>query len=252
MTPFYFGTPGRRLFGIYEPAAQGSAGRRAVVLCNPWGSEYIYAHRSLRQLAIRLSAAGIHTLRFDFFGTGDSGGELAEADLRGWEDDIELAIEEVQEMAGVRRVSLAGLRLGATLAARVAARRGPDVEALALWNPIMSGVAYRRELEAAALAPVASDGASAGGVLAVKGFSLTAPMRRDIEAIDLESLLAAPAMRTLLLITDRDRGQAPAPDGPGGRLDTVFLNTVSPWIEDPDNMGAVPVVAIQRIADWLG
>jgi alpha-beta hydrolase superfamily lysophospholipase len=252
MTPFYFGTPGRRLFGIYEPAAQGSAGRRAAVLCNPWGSEYIYAHRSLRQLAVRLAACGIHTLRFDFYGTGDSDGEMADADLRGWEDDIELAIEEVQDMAGVRRVALAGLRLGATLAARVASRRGPDIEALALWNPIISGIAYARELEAAALEPVAAARAASGAVLAVKGFPLNAHMRGEIEAIGLAALLAAPATRTLLLITDRDRGQAPPPAGPDGRLETAYLGTVSPWIEDPDNMGAVPAAAIQRIADWLG
>jgi alpha/beta superfamily hydrolase len=249
MTPFYFGTPGRRLFGIYEPAAQGSAGRRAAVLCNPWGSEYIYAHRSLRQLAIRLSACGIHTLRFDFYGTGDSAGELADAELRGWEDDIELAIEEVQDMAGVRRVALAGLRLGATLAARVAARRGADIEALALWNPIVSGAAYRHELEAAALGTVSPTG---DDVLEVKGFPLTAPMRREIGAIDLAPVLASPPTRTLLLITDLKLGVMSPADSAGGQLETAFLSTISPWIEDPDTMGAVPATAIQSIADWLG
>ena len=46
------------------------------MLCYPWGSEYIYAHRSLRLLAQRRAAAGIHTLRFDYFGTGDSDGDI--------------------------------------------------------------------------------------------------------------------------------------------------------------------------------
>ena len=68
-----------------------------MVLCYPWGSEYIHAHRALRQLATRLSMAGFHTLRFDYFGTGDSAGEMEDADLGVWEDDIETAIEELKK-----------------------------------------------------------------------------------------------------------------------------------------------------------
>ena len=70
----------------------------------------------------QLAAQGWHVLRFDYFGTGDSAGEFDEADLTGWEADIEQALDELLDMAGARKVALVGLRLGATLAARVAAR----------------------------------------------------------------------------------------------------------------------------------
>ena len=113
MTPFYFGDRRRRLFGIYEPAVLKSVGKRAAVLCYPWGAEYVHAHRTMRQLAVRLSAAGIDTLRFDFFGTGDSAGEMVDADLAGWETDIELAIEELRRrtaLGAARRFSVTVLR----------------------------------------------------------------------------------------------------------------------------------------------
>ena len=71
MTPFYFGAGPQRLFGIYEPAVLTGRGKRGAVLCYPWGPEYVHAHRVMRQLAIKLAGAGVHTLRFDFFGTGD-------------------------------------------------------------------------------------------------------------------------------------------------------------------------------------
>jgi pimeloyl-ACP methyl ester carboxylesterase len=137
VNPLYLGTQERRLFAVYEPAAVKDRPARAAVLCHPWGSEYVYAHRSMRQLAVKLSARGFHTLRFDYFGTGDSGGEDAEADPAAAVADIESAAEGLQDMLGVARVALIGLRLGATLAARAAMRRKGNVDALVLWDPIL-------------------------------------------------------------------------------------------------------------------
>ena len=109
------------------------------MLCHPWGSEYIYAHRSVRHLALALCAAGFHTLRFDYFGTGDSAGESGDGDIPGWETDIESAMEELRDISGIPRVTLIGLRLGGTLAAQVAARRSAEVGELVMWTPILSG-----------------------------------------------------------------------------------------------------------------
>ena len=64
-----------------------------------------------------LAASGWDTLRFDYYGTGDSAGDLIEANLGGWEKDIEWAIEEARATSGANRVALIGLRLGANLAA---------------------------------------------------------------------------------------------------------------------------------------
>jgi pimeloyl-ACP methyl ester carboxylesterase len=138
VNPLYLGTRERRLFAVYEPAATKDRRTRAAVLCHPWGGEYIYAHRTMRQLAVRLSACGFHTLRFDYFGTGDSGGEDSEANPAAAQADVESAIEGLQDIAGAARVTLVGLRLGATLAARAAMRREENVEALVLWDPIVS------------------------------------------------------------------------------------------------------------------
>jgi uncharacterized protein len=137
VNPLYLGTQERRLFAVYEPAAVKDRTARAAVLCHPWGAEYVYAHRSMRQLAVKLSTRGFHTLRFDYFGTGDSGGEDAEADPAAAVADIETAAEGLQDMLGIARVALIGLRLGATLAARAAMRRKDNVDALVLWDPIL-------------------------------------------------------------------------------------------------------------------
>src|SRR5260221_12888570 len=99
MTPFQFGSSERRLFGVYDPAAHNTGGLvRAAVICYPSSDEQSHAYRTLRQLAARLSQAGIHVLRFDYYGTGDSAGETGQGNAAGWCRDIETAIAELKDM----------------------------------------------------------------------------------------------------------------------------------------------------------
>src|SRR4051812_34012890 len=73
-TPFYFESQGQWLFAwLHRPEAGPPAGH-GVILCPPVGHEQLHAHRSLRHLADALAAAGLPVLRFDYAGTGDSGG----------------------------------------------------------------------------------------------------------------------------------------------------------------------------------
>lgn len=137
MNPFFLGTTQRRIFAIHEPAAPTGGRVRAAVLCYPRGSEYVCSHRTMRHLAARLAKIGYHTLRFDYFGTGDSGGEESQTDPAGMELDVDSAMEAVRDIAGTSQVALIGMRAGANVAARVAARVPGRIEALVLWDPIV-------------------------------------------------------------------------------------------------------------------
>lgn len=142
--PLFFGDATSQLFGVYHPPV-GRPRQRAVVICNPLGQEHMRAHRCLRQIAIRLSQEGAHVFRFDYFGTGDSAGSLADARLETWLHNIDQAVEELKAMSMSRRVSLLGLRLGATLAV-LAARQRSDVDSLLLWDPVVRGDEYFESL----------------------------------------------------------------------------------------------------------
>jgi exosortase A-associated hydrolase 2 len=208
MNPFYFGDRARRLFGIYHAASRTEGPARAVLLCNSWGPEYIYAHRTIRQAAIRLAAVGFHVLRFDYFGTGDSAGDLTEASLAMWQDDIRLAIDEVCEISGVARVMLIGLRIGAVLAGRVAATDPARVEKIMLWDPILNGTAYLNELfrdsrsDREPFRETRPRPAAAGGGHEIYGFPLTDAMARDIRDLDIGSVATGlPACCKVLVST---------------------------------------------------
>ena len=145
MTPLYFGTSDHPLFGVYHPPKGDTVRDSGILLCYPFGHEYMRSHRAFRQLSLLLSRAGYHVFRFDYYGTGDSGGRTGEGDIGQWLEDIDVAIEELQATAGIEKVSLVGLRLGAALVTLAAKGRG-DIPRVVLWDPIVQGAPYIQEL----------------------------------------------------------------------------------------------------------
>lgn len=140
---------GRQLLTTLHLAQRLRPRSVAVLLCNPFGEEASRAHRSFRVLATRLQDAGYSTLRFDYSGTGDSSGDAADTRLDTWVDDLAAAAAHLREASGVPRVALLGLRLGASLAALACARGVVQARHLLLWDPVVDGAHYLRELDAA-------------------------------------------------------------------------------------------------------
>jgi alpha/beta superfamily hydrolase len=199
----YFGGSSRPLFGVLHEA-RGAPRRAGVVLCPPFGQEALRAHRSLRELAARLADAGFPVLRFDYSGSGDSAGEPGSARLEAWVEDAATAIEEVRESTGEARVVLAGLRLGAAIAA-LAARRAGGAAGLVLWEPVVDGAAHLAAMRAAHAAWMRDH--APGAALApdeVLGIPLPPGLASDLAGLRLDCLPAPPARRTLVLGSAED------------------------------------------------
>lgn len=253
-TPSWFGAPGRSLFGWLHP---GTAGR-AVVLCPPIGDDGVRAHRPLRHLAERLAGAGTPALRFDFLGTGDSSGDEREPGrVAAWLDDVGLAIDHVRAESGAQEIYVVGLRLGATIAAEAASRRG-DVAGVVLWEPYATGGAFvehmrklhavHARLEGKAYAARALGAAAARDAL---GFELTCETARDLERLDLGRLGRPPAPR-VLVVTASDGAcaarEALASVGVDvehrAAADQAFLTAIP-------HRSSVPRDSIEAIASWI-
>lgn len=143
LEPAFF--DGNRLFGIYHPATDGSSDRLAVI-CPPLFDEYRRCYRALAELAKGCASAGTHVFRFDYFGTGESWGELNEASVEGWVTDIRSAIEEGLALSGASQVYLLGVRFGGTLAAQV---KHPQIVEYLFWDLVRSGSDYLQHLKRA-------------------------------------------------------------------------------------------------------
>ena len=141
--PFFFGS--EPLFGVYHPAQDVDADK-LVVICAPLFDEYRRSYRAMADFAAACSEKGYHVLRFDYLGTGDSYGELAEVDtINEWLTNIDDAIEEGCALSGADQVTLVGVRFGAALAAGA---QHPAVMQRILWDPIANGLDYTRWLDA--------------------------------------------------------------------------------------------------------
>ncbi|HEY1547169.1 MAG TPA: alpha/beta hydrolase [Kofleriaceae bacterium] len=117
-----------------------------MLLCNPFGEEAARSHRTFRVLATQLERVGISAMRFDYSGTGDSLGDAGDVSVARWLADIAEAAARLEQATGAARISLVGLRFGATLAALASEKLAP--RHLVMWDPIVNGRAYLDELAA--------------------------------------------------------------------------------------------------------
>ncbi|QHI98584.1 hypothetical protein GT347_11605 [Xylophilus rhododendri] len=150
--PVSFDREGRTLFGWYHPPAGPDGGSRdcLVVLCNPIGYDAICTHRHYRQLALRLAFAGFAVLRYDHHGTGDSDGtDEAPERIPAWTRGVSRAVEFGLHISGASKLSLFGVRMGATLALAAATQASAGrADSIVAWAPFSSGRLMLRETRA--------------------------------------------------------------------------------------------------------
>src|SRR6185369_13568352 len=138
----WFGSATRPLLGWVT--AEPGAGASTVVIAAPIGYEYCSSHRTLRTLAEMLATRGHRVVRFDYDGTGDSSGERWDPDRVGaWRQSLATVVARCRA-SGATRITIVGLRLGATFALVDGAELGAD--AIVAWVPIASGKRFAREL----------------------------------------------------------------------------------------------------------
>jgi dienelactone hydrolase len=245
-TPIQFGALVSPLFGWYHPPA-GLRRTGGILICNPIGDDLCRAHRPLRHLAERLAASGFPVLRFDYRGTGDSSGDECEPGrVSGWLSDIALAAEELRARSGVARVSLVGLRAGATLAAVAAGSM--EVESVVLWSGYPTGAAFvedivrthrlHRKLEPHAF----SGGPPAPGGEEALGFFLTDETMARLRELDLSSVRRT---RALVVGPAGDRVAQAWPEAERREIPADKFLIV------PPHQGTLPEQALATIVSWL-
>ncbi len=210
--PTWFGDGARPIFGWFHPA-QAPARDCAVVLCNPFGYDTMIAHYAYRHLAQRLARAGIATLRFDYFGTGDSAGDDASSGrVDEWLASIMAARLEVKRCSGARAIALFGLRFGGLLA--TASALASPVDDLILLGPPTSGRACVRELRALRKlqSPVPGPNNPDGSAPDDEnfGFLMTEEMRSEVAKIEPLKISGAVAHRALVIARDDMDGKESA------------------------------------------
>ena len=261
MEPFYFKKSSKSLFGIYHPPQIGIFCNAGVVLCHPMGQEYIRSHRSLLQLAKLLSSAGFHVLRFDYYGCGDSEGDCNQGSIKQWVADISTAVDELNGGCDLEKVCLVGLRLGGALAMMAGAKRG-NIDSIVLWNPVVDGTTYLKELrhlhdewlQRSFARPQLGPGDQR--VREILGFPVTDSMIEELVNMNLLTLEQKPANNILIIESNKVNENKRLRE----RLKRIdvepsyeYVPTPKIWIKknNGDNKGLVPTPILKSIITWI-
>lgn len=268
MIPIRFGPLSRQLAGVFHPAATRRTPSTGVLLCPPLGQEAVRLHRLYRVLAERLAAAGFHVLRLDYFGTGDAAGEDEDGDLEGWQGDVWCAQQELLKRTNCQRTLWVGARLGGSVAALASLNR-PEAEHahgsgrgerqaphhLLLWEPVIDGPAYLKELAHAHARALATElvGGKATAPRATPplrgealGFGLGQALLTQLTQLGPQDFQALPADQVLTLMPPH----ASSGSGLAGR--TCPLDHVFDWTsEEALNTALVPTAVLQGLAQHI-
>lgn len=258
MESFFLQRGSRQLFCAYHPPVRERLRPEAILLCSPSGRAQQRADSGWPLLAAGFAAAGHPCLRFDYSGTGDSGGDDRDWDLTIWMEDLRAAARELAGGSGADCVVPIGLGVGANLAMRAPASESPW-ERLVAWNPVADGRRHLQDLalldalwrRAKNLPPASSKERRSGEWL---GFPHSRALREQMAALRLHSPLPR-ARRWLLLVNDPGDAAGCAADLPAAARPDRALNLpeASAWTARGELFEAAadarPVVA--AVTAWL-
>lgn len=234
-----------------------ASGDRGVVICNPLGHEAMWLHPAMRELADRISARGLPVLRFDYLGTGDSTDVDGALRPDAWVDQVLEAVRYMKSATGVERVSLAGFRFGALVAALAAQRT--EVESLAMLAPVVSMRLFLREMNVLHQAWRHTAGFGEGDAVTPPGARDILGHRFNADAIEALGNLdlrkePAPVVKRALLAhsSPRDPGYALAThfEADGIEVASVPFDNYAQVLQPPW-MTVLPDALLNATADWV-
>lgn len=247
-----------QMYACHHFPAAKSTKSEAVLICNATAHEYERCHRAMRQLAIQLARGGRHTMRFDYSGTGDSAGDYTQSSMTQWRQDITDAVDECQRQSGKTKTCIIGIRLGATLAAQVAAKMN-NVENLILYAPVTNANKLLAEWqkEQAKHDSLVNRNKQTDSQLEVLGFPLTKSFCSELENL---TELTAPgtSLRNVLILTDNEsdtedsdiKQMAKTLGSQGATVTVIPADADAIWRQDVDT-AMVPFKLLRRMVSWL-
>jgi exosortase A-associated hydrolase 2 len=125
---------------LYLATFGNCSATQVVLFLPPFAEEMNLSRAVVARQARMLAENGYFVVLLDYFGTGDSEGEIEEATVPGWLEDIEASLAWIGQLPRTS-VTIWGLRFGALLAAHYVDDRRPEtVDRLLLWKPVIRGL----------------------------------------------------------------------------------------------------------------
>ncbi len=123
----------RQLFLRTTGNSQGN--KNAILILPPFAEEMNKTRHLISALMQQLTAAGCNCFMLDNFGTGDSEGDLDQASVDIWRNDIQQLIKLLQQQ-GYQRLSIIAIRFGALQLFDLLNNTELSLQHIVLWQPI--------------------------------------------------------------------------------------------------------------------
>ena len=135
---------------VHLPAGALKEPVPGVVMFHGFTGDRMESHWMFVKCSRALAQAGVASLRFDFYGSGESDGDFREMSLRGEIADGRAAVAFLRAQPGIdpKRVGLLGLSLGGVVAAALAPK--VDAKAVVLWSALAHTARLRHLVKHAA------------------------------------------------------------------------------------------------------
>ena len=268
--PFFLDGPAGNLFAVHvSPPSQT---RGDLIVVPPFAEELNRCRRVITEATRALAAAGFGSLVIDLSGTGNSEGTFSDARLETWREDIAAAASWV-EQSGRTIEGLWGVRLGAPLAAGLAAEHPTRFPRLLLWQPVPSGRTHMAQflrIRSAAAIAAGGDGKgilkelradlARGDLVEVAGYELALPPVEEIEGVSLKAAALGEAVSVdwLEVVNSADIDLAPPKQAvlDGWRASGVsvairMVQCASFWmIEDNVSVPALVEETVRLVSAW--
>lgn len=218
------------LIGFYHAPSSHVVPIGDVLLVPAFAEEMNRCRSMVTLQAQAFAAIGMGTLVLDMYGTGDSAGEFSEADWNGWREDLESGVAWLRAHGNGCQM-LWGVRLGALMAAQIAARDS-SLDKLLLWMPVVNGKSYWTQF---LRIRIASEMALPNGIKTTEALRLQSAAGQVVEA---SGYLVGPVLAQQL-----DRLEMPAAEDLGGKSIA--------WLEVGANSETpAPRASSKLVADW--
>ncbi len=244
-----------------------SKARGGVVICPSIFAEELKIYGTQVLAARACAAAGFAAVRFHYRGTGHSGGVPEECTVDTMLDDVATAVAHLKDQAGVPSLAFCGGRWGGFVAGLAA--RGHSGAPLILWEPVLDGHNYFRDIFRASQLSALAGGASAltvtqaveqlraAGVVDTLGYPIHWGLYDSAAGRSLMSLAADGARPVLLVQVSPQRELKPefrklkdAFTASGSAVETALVEGEGAW-SFVDSPMPSPGSIIEASLSWL-
>jgi pimeloyl-ACP methyl ester carboxylesterase len=152
---------------------------------------------------------------------------------------------------GLAQVTLIGLRFGATLAAEAAARLADNaaVDALVLWDPVVSGRRYVRTMRL--FANTSGFEARTDGGLCVAGVEFTSGTLAEMSKVRIDAGNIRVPCLVVVRAEAESEGRDLVEDAPSPNIEARTLPGTSALIDTDAELARIPYGILEEIGSWV-